>query len=353
MTRRSVTRCFVFTCLSSLGDALDEARFDRQLRGGECQCFARKLDRHAIDLEHDAAGRDTAGPELRRALALAHAHFGRLFRHRHVGEDADPDAPGALHVTRHRAAGRLDLPRSDALRLDRLQAELAEVQIEAGLRLAANAAFEGLAKFGALRLQHRFIFRLSSNRSRGFARFALAALATFATTVIAFGKFLVLRHRVVFEDFAFENPDLDAARAVSGMRGRNAIIDVGAKRMQRHTTLAIPFLARYFRAAETARAIDADALRAKPHRRLHGALHGAAERDATLELLGDRVGDKRRVDFRLTHFDDVNHDLAVGELRHQFADLIDVGAFFADHHAGTRRMDGDAAFLVRALDDDF
>src|SRR5947209_13714982 len=155
MTRRSVTRCFVFTCLSSLGYALDEARLDRQFRRSQGQCFARDIDGHAVDLEHDAAGRDAAGPEFRRALALAHAYFGRLLRHRHIREDADPDAAGALHVTRHGAAGRLDLARGDALRLQRLQAELAEVQIEAGLRLTADATFESLAKLGALRLQHR------------------------------------------------------------------------------------------------------------------------------------------------------------------------------------------------------
>ena len=34
------------------------------------------------------------------------------------------------------------------------------------------------------------------------------------------------------------------------------------------------------------------------------------------------------------------------------AQLLDVGALLADDHAGTRRMDGDAALLVRALDDD-
>ena len=50
------------------------------------------LHRHAVDLEHDAAGLDARDPEFRRALALAHAHFDRLLRHRHVREDADPDA---------------------------------------------------------------------------------------------------------------------------------------------------------------------------------------------------------------------------------------------------------------------
>ena len=52
-------------------------------------------------------------PELDRALALAHADFGRLLGHRHVREDPDPDAAGALEMAGDRAAGRLDLARGD------------------------------------------------------------------------------------------------------------------------------------------------------------------------------------------------------------------------------------------------
>ena len=63
------------------------------------------------------------------------------------------------------------------------------------------------------------------------------------------------------------------------------------------------------------RAVDADALRAEPHRRLHGALHGAAEGDAALELLGDRLSaTSLRVDLRLADFDDVEVHFGVGDL---------------------------------------
>ena len=70
----------------------------------------------AVDLEHDAAGLDAGDPQFRRALAGAHADFGRLLRHRHVRENPDPDAAGALHVTRQRTTGSFDLPRGDPLR---------------------------------------------------------------------------------------------------------------------------------------------------------------------------------------------------------------------------------------------
>src|SRR5262249_34093506 len=104
--------------------------------------------------------------------------------------------------------------------------------------------------------------------------------------------------------------------------------------------------------AGPAAAVDAVALGAEPHRRLHGALHGAAERDAALELLGDRFGDQLRVELRLADLDDVDHHVGVGELGNLLAQLLDVGALLADHHAGPRRLDCHPALLVRALDHD-
>src|SRR6187397_436787 len=106
--------------------------------------------------------------------------------------------------------------------------------------------------------------------------------------IVALGHFLVLGHRVVLKDFALEDPDLDAAGAERGESGRNAVIDVGAQRVQRHPSLTIPFHTGDFGTAETTRAVDTNALGTETHRRLHGALHGATERDAALELLGDR-----------------------------------------------------------------
>src|SRR3981189_2990699 len=125
------------------------------------------------------------------------------------------------------------------------------------------------------------------------------------TRAVAFGHLLVLGHRIVLEDFALEDPDLDTAGAERGERGRDAIVDIGAQRVQRHAAFAIPFHARDFGAAETARAVDTDAFGAKTHRRLHRALHRAAERDAALELLGDRFGNQGSAELGLPVFDGV------------------------------------------------
>src|SRR5262249_42163421 len=145
-------------------------------------------------------------------------------------------------------------------------------------------------------------------------------------------------------------PDLDPAGAVGRLRGRDAVIDIGAQRVQRHAAFAVPFHAGDFGAAETAGAVDADALCAQTHRRLHGALHGPAKGHAALELLSDVVGDKLRVDLGLPDFHDVQVDLGVSVARQVGLQLLDVGALLADHDTRARRMDRDPAFLVRALD---
>src|SRR5258708_2316234 len=172
------------------------------------------------------------------------------------------------------------------------------------------------------------------------------------TPGIAFGHLLVLRHRVVLQNLALEDPHLDAAGAVGREAGRDPVVDVGAQRMQRHAALAVPLHARDLGAAQATRAVDADATGAEPHRRLHGALHGTAEGDAALQLLGDAVGDQLGVDLWLADLDDVEADLALGHLGDIGAQLLDIGALLADDDAGTRRMDGDARLLGGSLDDD-
>src|SRR6185437_121074 len=327
--------------MALLGDAFDETGLDRQLGGGERQRFLSDADRNAVDFEQNTDGLDAAYPKLGRALAFAHADFDRFLRHRHVRINADPHPARPFHKPGERAARSLDLTRGDALGLQRLEAILAEGEGRARGGDTVDAALERLAELGAGRLQHDLT--LVVPLGRGVA--ARAAL-------IAFGELLVLRHRIVLEDFALEDPDLDAAGAVSGERGGDAVIDVGAQCVQRHAAFAVPLHARDFGAAETARAVDADALGAETHGGLHRALHGAAERHAALELLRDRFGDQLRVELGLADFDDVDDHIAVGELGHGPAQVLDVGALLADHHAGTRRVDGDAALLVRTLDDD-
>src|SRR5690606_39047221 len=135
-------------------NAGDDPRGDGKLHGAEAQRLTRRLLGDAVDLEQDAARLHARRPELHRTLALAHADFGRLLGNRQVGEDTDPDAALALHLAGDRAAGRLDLPRGDALGLLRLEAELAEGQVDTALGDAVDATLVGLPELGAFRLQH-------------------------------------------------------------------------------------------------------------------------------------------------------------------------------------------------------
>src|SRR5947209_9876883 len=73
------------------------------------------------------------------------------------------------------------------------------------------------------------------------ARLTLATRTAAAARMIGLGELLVLGHRIMLEDFTLEDPDLDPARAIRRMRGRHAVVDVGAQRVQRHAPLAIPF----------------------------------------------------------------------------------------------------------------
>src|SRR5580698_27605 len=201
-------------------------------------------------------------------------------------------------------------------------------------------AFRNLVFFGCIMALRPQTFSIASSGVAAWPR------------VVALGHLLVLGHRVVLKDFALEDPDLDAAGAERGERGRHAVVDIGAQRVQRHPTFAIPFHPRDFRAAKAARTVDTNAFGAKTHRRLHRALHGAAERDAALELLRDRFGDQGGVEFGLADFDNVDDDVGGGDIGNALAQLVDVGTLLADYDAGTRGMDRHAALLVRTLDHD-
>src|SRR6516165_1472020 len=165
------------------------------------------------------------------------------------------------------------------------------------------------------------------------------------------GRALILRERVLNQDFALENPDLHTARAVGGLGSANTVIQVGAQRVQRHAAFTVPLDAGNLGAAQTAGAGDLDPLRAKTHRRLHGALHRTAERHTALQLLGDVLGHQRGVDLRLADLHDVQGDVSLRHRRQFLAQAVDVLALLADHHARTRGIDRHARLLGRALDD--
>src|SRR4029079_3423514 len=74
---------------------------------------------------------------------------------------------------------------------------------------------------------------VQSNLSLGL-RLLCVATSGGASTFLRLEGALFLGHRCVRHDLTFEDPDLDADDAVGGTAQRRAVIDVGAKRMQRH-----------------------------------------------------------------------------------------------------------------------
>src|SRR5690349_5335924 len=54
------------------------------------------------------------------------------------------------------------------------------------------------------------------------------------------GQLLVLRHRIVRQDFALEDPDLHAAGPERRAGRGRAVVHIGAQRVQGHAAFAIP-----------------------------------------------------------------------------------------------------------------
>src|SRR5229473_3978562 len=114
----------------------DELRGNRQLVRRQPQSF---LGRRFVDprhFKHDASRLHHRHPLLRRAFALAHARFRRLFGERLVRENPDPQFPAALDEPSNGHARGLDLPVGDPGVFHGLQAVLAERQISAAPGLA-------------------------------------------------------------------------------------------------------------------------------------------------------------------------------------------------------------------------
>src|SRR3954452_17575269 len=152
-----------------IGLPFHDLRLHRQLVAREAKRLLRKRLRHAGELEHHAARLHDGDPRLGRALALAHARLGRLFRNRLVGEDVDPDLAAALDLARHRDTRGLDLAVRHPRDAGRLQAEVAELHGVLALRHTAPAAALLLAELRFLGEQHRLL-RLSGRGLPAAAR---------------------------------------------------------------------------------------------------------------------------------------------------------------------------------------
>src|SRR5690606_34221115 len=171
---------------------------------------------------------------------------------------------------------------------------------------------------------------------------AARALGTVAAvTTVAAGRIvlLFLADLGEVEDLALVDPHLDADDPVGRLRLGEAVVHVGAQRMQRHATFAVPLRTRDLGAVQAATDVDLDAQGAQAHRIADGALHRATEHDAALELLRDRLGDQLRVEFRLADLGDVDVRGDAHQVADFLAQLLDVLTTLADHHARSGGVD--------------
>src|SRR5690606_24099866 len=177
------------------------------------------------------------------------------------------------------------------------------------------------------------------------------AVATLAARAAGF-FLLLLSNLGEVEDLALVDPYLDADHAVGGVSLGKAVVDVRAQGMQRHAAFAVPLRTGDLGAVQAAGDVDLDAQGAEAHRVADRALHGAAEHDAALQLLGDGLGDQLGVELGLAHLADVDVRRDAHQLADLAAQLLDVLTALADHHARAGGVDGDAGGLGRALDQD-
>src|SRR5436309_3530514 len=125
------------------------------------------------------------------------------------------------------------------------------------------------------------------------------------------------------QPFTLVEPDLDSDLSVSRVRLGEAVIDVGAERLQRQLPVEIPLGPRDFGAVQPAGDTHLDTARAEAQRRFDRLAHRAAERDALFELHRDRFGDQLRVELRLLDLLDVDEDLAARPLLDLLLQLVD------------------------------
>src|SRR5206468_8114907 len=197
----------------------------------------------------------------------------------------------ALDEAGHRDAAGLDLARGEAARLEHLEAVVSEGELATPVRLPLVASLLLLAELRSRWLKHRSDLLLHRG-GRGLAGPGRKR----AGGTRRRGALLGSCDDALGKHLAAEDPHLAADLSVSGLRLGEAVVDVGAQRVQRNPAFAVPLVARHLGAAQPPRAGHADALGAELLRRLDGLLHRAPEGDAALELGGDVLGDELRVD---------------------------------------------------------
>src|SRR2546430_8083977 len=290
-----------------------------------------------------------------------------LLGQRPVGVDGDPHLAATADVPGHRDPGRLDLAVGHVGVLQCLDAVLAERHPGAALRVAVPVRPVLLAVRGPARDEHASAL-LGHGCDRGLAaggpRRVLRARPLAggrapapggrAVPVTALAGPQCRLERLTLgaggRCLAAVDPDLDPDPAERGTCLVEAVVDVGAQRVQRHPALAVKLRPRHLRAAEPARALHPDPAGSALHGRLHGLAHRTPERHPARQLLGHALRDELRVHLGVLDLEDVELDLLAGELFQVAADPVGLGAASPDDDAGPGRVDVHPDPVPGALD---
>jgi hypothetical protein len=84
------------------------------------------------------------------------------------------------------------------------------------------------------------------------------------------------------------------------------IIDISTKRLERDAPLDLFFRTSNFCSTQSTATDNLNAFGVRTHRFLHSLLHGTAERDTLLKLLGDAAPNQAGIQFRLADLYDVH-----------------------------------------------
>ena len=132
-----------------------------------------------------------------------------------------------------------------------------------------------------------------------------------------------------------------------------AVVNFGAKGVQRNATFMVALGAGHFGTAETSRTHNLDALNLRlTHRRLDSLAHSAAESNTVGQLLGDGLSHQLSVSVDVLHLKDVEGDLLAGELLQLAANAVSFGTTTADHNARAGGVDVNANAVTGTLDHD-
>ena len=146
------------------------------------------------------------------------------------------------------------------------------------------------------------------------------------------------------------DPPLHADPASGRSRLREAVVDIGIKRLERYGAKKFELAARHFATAQAAANHNLHALRTGAHGSFGRHLDGPPEGNPAFQLIGNVTNNEKRVEFGLADLFDINHYTLAGVLFDPILDFLTVTTASPDHNARTRRMDHHSNLADLALD---